>query len=122
MLIFERTKKYACENNEKRHPDGISPLLASLLYARGAKTEEEMYAFLNPSLDNLCDPFLLNDMDKAKKRVEKAIQNKEHICVYGDYDVDGMCAAAILLQTASPLITVSPSVCNGGIRFPSTST
>ncbi len=98
MLLFERTKKYACEDNKERYPDGISPLLASLLYARGAKTKEEMLAFLYPSLDDLCDPFLLNDMDKAKARVEKAIQTNEHICIYGDYDVDGMCAASILFQ------------------------
>ncbi|MBQ2661552.1 MAG: single-stranded-DNA-specific exonuclease RecJ [Clostridia bacterium] len=97
MLLYERTKKYAFEKENVRYPKGISPLLASLLYARGAKTEDEMQAFLHPSLSNLCDPFLLHEMDKAKARIERAIENREHILVYGDYDVDGMCAAAILV-------------------------
>ena len=98
MLLFERAREYDDNVSAERCPEGISPLLASLLRARGAVTADEMHAFLYPSLDEMHDPFLLNDMDKAKARVEKAMKNGEHICIYGDYDVDGMCAASILLQ------------------------
>lgn len=75
---------------------GISPRLAGLLCARGAGDREAMEAFLHPSAAHLHDPLLLRDMDRALRRIRRAIGDGERICVYGDYDADGVCAAAIL--------------------------
>ncbi len=76
----------------------ISVLLASLLVGRGIVSLTEVQAFLHPTLAQLHDPFLLPDMRKAVDRINQAITAGERICVYGDYDADGVCATAILLQ------------------------
>lgn len=70
--------------------------LANLLVQRGITTFEEARSFFRPSLSELHDPFLMKDMDKAVERLEKAIRNKEKILVYGDYDVDGTTAVALV--------------------------
>jgi len=75
---------------------GIDRVLAELLVKRGVSTFEEARAFFRPSLENLHDPFLMKDMDKAVERLHKAIQTKEKILVYGDYDVDGTTAVALM--------------------------
>ena len=59
---------------------------------------ESLIKFLNPSLADLRDPFLLNGMKEATERIKKAIENKENIVVYGDYDCDGVCASSIMHQ------------------------
>ncbi len=74
----------------------ISPVLASLLIQRGVTNFFEAKKFFRPSLDDLHDPFLMDGMEKATKRVISAITNNEKICVYGDYDVDGTCAASLM--------------------------
>ena len=74
----------------------IDEVLAILLLQRGVETYEDAKAFFRPSLDNLHDPYLMKDMDKAVARIEKAIANKENILVYGDYDVDGTTAVALM--------------------------
>jgi len=85
------------EENEKLAKElNIEPLLANLLVQRGVKTFEQAKAFFRPQLDDLHDPFLMKDMDKAIKRIDKAIQNKENILVYGDYDVDGTTSVALV--------------------------
>ena len=71
----------------------LDPVLVELLLNKGIETEEEARKFLYPSLEDLHDPFLLPDMDKAIRRIEKALGNKERILVYGDYDVDGTTAS-----------------------------
>ena len=71
-------------------------LVAELLYRKGIKTSSEAQEFFNPSMENLYDPFLFPDMEKAVQRVLKAIDNKEQITIYGDYDVDGTTATALL--------------------------
>ena len=76
----------------------LSPFMASMLISRGLTNHDEIQEFLKPSIDHLHDPFLLPDMHKAVDRIQLAIQNKEQICVYGDYDADGICATAILIQ------------------------
>lgn len=76
----------------------INPILVELLYKRGIYTVEEAKKFLNPSLEDLHDPFLLPDMDKAIRRIEKALGNKERILIYGDYDVDGTTAVALVYK------------------------
>ena len=74
----------------------IDEVLAILLLQRGVETYEDAKAFFRPSLDNLHNPYLMKDMDKAVARIEKAIANKENILVYGDYDVDGTTAVALM--------------------------
>ena len=75
---------------------GIDPVLAQLLVQRGINTFEQARSFFRPSLDNLHDPFLMKDMDKAVERVHRAIESGERILVYGDYDVDGTTAVALV--------------------------
>ena len=70
--------------------------LANLLVQRGIRTFEEAKSFFRPQLTDLHDPFLMKDMDLAIDRIEKAIHNKEKILVYGDYDVDGTSAVALV--------------------------
>ncbi|HNY01167.1 MAG TPA: single-stranded-DNA-specific exonuclease RecJ [Bacteroidales bacterium] len=74
----------------------IDPALANLLVQRGVETFEEARTFFRPSLDNLHDPFLMKDMDKAIDRIALAISRNERILVYGDYDVDGTSAVALV--------------------------
>ena len=76
----------------------ISPVLANLLVQRGIDTVEKADKFFKPSLADLHDPFLMKDMDKAVERVEQAVRNNEKIMVYGDYDVDGCTAVALVYK------------------------
>ena len=75
-----------------------SYVIANLLLQRGVNTAEEAHAFFNPTLNMLHDPFLMKDMDKAVTRLEKAIGNEEKVMIYGDYDVDGTTAVALLYK------------------------
>ena len=75
---------------------GIDKNLATLLVQRGITSYDEAKTFFRPTLESLHDPFLMKDMDKAVDRIEKAIANKEKVLVYGDYDVDGTTAVAVV--------------------------
>ncbi len=75
---------------------GIDKVLAELLVQRGVSTFEEARLFFRPSLDRLHDPFLMKDMDAAVERLRRAIVSGEKILVYGDYDVDGTTAVALV--------------------------
>ena len=75
---------------------GVDPVLAELLVQRGVHTFEQARSFFRPSLDNLHDPFLMTDMDKAVERVHQAVSAGEKILVYGDYDVDGTTAVSLV--------------------------
>ena len=77
---------------------GMSPILASLLIQRGTKTESAAKRFFRPMLNELIDPFLMNDMDVAVDRLNDAMGRKERIMVYGDYDVDGCTAVALVYK------------------------
>jgi len=77
---------------------GISPILAHLLVQRGIKSFDQAKQFFRPQLSDLHDPFLMNDMDKAVARLNAALQKKEHILIYGDYDVDGTSAVALVYK------------------------
>lgn len=77
---------------------GIPELAARALMRRGVTTYNAAEAFLQPSEKELLDAFLLPDMEKAVTRIQLAIQQKETICVYGDYDADGVCATAMLTK------------------------
>ncbi len=76
----------------------LLPIVGEILYRRGIRTKEEVDIFLHPSLAQLHDPFLMNDMEKAVKRLNSAIGNKEGILVYGDYDVDGTTAVTLVYK------------------------
>ena len=74
----------------------VEDFVAQLLVQRGIETFEDAKNFFRPSLDHLHDPYLMKDMEKAVKRIEKAIENKERILVFGDYDVDGTTAVSLV--------------------------
>jgi single-stranded-DNA-specific exonuclease len=77
---------------------GVSPIVAGLLWARGHQALDSARAFLNPSIDQLHDPFLMLGMAEAVKRLLRAIDEHEPILIYGDYDVDGTTGTAVLLR------------------------
>lgn len=74
----------------------VDPVISTLLVQRGITTYEQAKAFFRPDLSMLHDPFLMNDMDLAVKRLESAIVNREKILVYGDYDVDGTTSVSMV--------------------------
>lgn len=74
----------------------ISPTLADLLVQRGIDTPEKAEDFFNPKLDHLHDPFLMQDMMTAVLRIDSAIRKRERVMIYGDYDVDGTTAVALV--------------------------
>ena len=76
--------------------NGINPLVSVFLASRGITDIDEANAVIGDKPASFYDPFLMTDMDKAVKRIKKAVKNKERIAVYGDYDVDGMTSCAIL--------------------------
>lgn len=81
----------------------IPPLIAHLLYQRGCRTPEAIDEFLNPSASRLHRPDTLPDITKATERIITALEKKEPILVYGDYDVDGVCGTALLVTTLKNL-------------------
>ena len=74
----------------------VDESVATLLVQRGIETYEDAKQFFRPSLDDLHDPFLMKDMDRAVMRIETALRNNEHILVFGDYDVDGTTSVALM--------------------------
>ena len=100
------------------HPDEAASLakaarlpevLAELLVARGITQPSQAFAFLNPEISHLNDPFLMLGMTAAVERLERAIANREPVLLYGDYDVDGT-TAVVLLKTAIEMLS-------GVVRF-----
>ena len=98
-----REKRWALKPDGK--PEQVSALasqlninktLANLLVRRGITTFDQARLFFRPSVTDLHDPFLMTDMDKAVIRLEEAIARNEKILVYGDYDVDGTTAVALV--------------------------
>ena len=81
---------------------GLNPVVCLLLVQRGLSTVEAVKKFFKPSLEDLHDPFLMPDMEKAVKRLNKALGNKEKILIYGDYDVDGTTAVALVYKYLRP--------------------
>lgn len=81
----------------------ISERSAHMLVARGLRTAEEARRYIRPSLEQLEDPFLMRDMNEAVERLDKAIRSGERIMVYGDYDVDGTTAVALMYTFLSRL-------------------
>ena len=78
------------------YENSISETLATILVNRNIVDEEEIQVFLNPTRKDFHDPYLMPDMEKAVERIVKAIENKEKIIIYGDYDVDGITSITVL--------------------------
>ncbi|MFV5686049.1 single-stranded-DNA-specific exonuclease RecJ [Flavobacterium sp. GB2R13] len=85
----------------------VEDFVATLLVQRGIETFEDAKRFFRPSLDDLHNPYLMKDMEKAVERIEKAIEKQENILVFGDYDVDGTTAVSLV---SSYLRTYYPNV------------
>jgi single-stranded-DNA-specific exonuclease len=82
---------------------GLPPLVASLLVARGLREPQAAGRFLCPRIDQLHDPFLMADMGAAVARIRQALERRERILIYGDYDVDGTMAVVVLLTALKAL-------------------
>ena len=77
----------------------VSKLLATILVNRGIVEEEKIRKFLEPTRDDFYDPFLMPDMEIAVKRIMEAMEQKEKIMIYGDYDVDGITSISVYSQS-----------------------
>ena len=87
---------------------GISPVLGRLLVERGITTATAAKKFFRPQLPDLYDPFLMKDMDVAVERLNKAMGKKERILIYGDYDVDGTTAVALVYKFIQQFLHTRP--------------
>lgn len=94
--IFKEFDKEEVLKISKAH--NISPIIAIILYNRGIRTEKEIKDFLSCDLSGMHDPYLMQDIDKAVERINRARENGEKITIYGDYDVDGITSIAILYK------------------------
>ena len=83
--------------------NGLNKTLCSLLLQRNIDAFEKAKSFFRPTLSELHDPFLMKDMEKAVERLQKAIKQKEHILIYGDYDVDGTTSVALVYSFLSEI-------------------
>lgn len=103
MQKIWNVKKYDNELIEKiKDTYKISEIMAKLLVSRNIEYDE-IGNFLNGTLEDLNDPYEIKDMDKLVERIDKAIKNKEKICIYGDYDVDGITSITIMYQFLTKL-------------------
>ena len=82
--------------NEISKEFNISKLLSRILVNRGITDHKEIEVFLNPTRDDFYNPFLMKDMEKTVDRIIKAIEQKEKVIIYGDYDVDGITSITVL--------------------------
>ncbi|KXT60567.1 Single-stranded-DNA-specific exonuclease RecJ [Streptococcus oralis] len=89
--------------NKIAKKEGLGADVARLLLERGISDQVALKRFLEPSLEDLYDPYLLNDMRKAVERIRQAIENYEQILIYGDYDADGMTSASIVKEALEQL-------------------
>ncbi|MBU3218333.1 single-stranded-DNA-specific exonuclease RecJ [Clostridium estertheticum] len=96
-------KKWLLRNTSKdvislSNKSGVSPVVAKILINRGFDNEIDIRKFMRASIDDLYDPFLMKDMEKAIDIIKLAIENKEKIVVYGDYDADGVTSTVIMYK------------------------
>jgi len=98
-----KIKEKIAEDLIAKYPE-INPVILQLLRNRGLEDQELIDSFLNPNYDSgLHDPFLFKDMELAVKRIFSALQNREKILIYGDYDADGVCSTAIIYSALQGL-------------------
>lgn len=102
MILFEKSNYYTDDYSSGKS-FGLPGIVLRALNARGFKEPSEIKSFLNPSIQDFYEPQLLPDMDKAVTRIKSAIDNNERICVFGDYDVDGICSTAMLVRCLEKL-------------------
>ena len=95
-------KLFQCKVEALKNALQVDDIVATLLLQRGIETFEDAKTFFRPSFNDLHNPYLMKDMDKAVARIEQAIAKGENILVYGDYDVDGTTSVALM---SSYLIT-----------------
>ncbi len=98
-----RVHPYTDEAGRLAKESQVHPIVASILSRRGLSSAESVLKFLNPSLRDLESPFVFQDMPKAVERIRAAIRKKEKILVFGDYDVDGVTASAVLYPALQAL-------------------
>ena len=103
MVVAQKKIWSSCEIDEARCSDlsresNCSPQVAALLLSRGIDSGEKAQRFLHPRLVHLLDPGVLPEIDKAAERINSAIAQNESICVFGDYDVDGVTSTCLLLN------------------------
>ncbi|HMK17322.1 MAG TPA: DHH family phosphoesterase, partial [Chitinophagaceae bacterium] len=97
-------KRWKILNADKQESDSlqlalkISPIICDILVQRGVVTFEESKKYFRPELNDLHDPWLMKDMDKAVERIIRAVNNNEKILVFGDYDVDGTTSVACMYR------------------------
>ncbi|QWU15057.1 single-stranded-DNA-specific exonuclease RecJ [Paenibacillus sophorae] len=101
-MLYSKTKWHSpvadpVQSRELARRLSVSPLVASLLAARGMAVPEEALAFINAGTEEEHDPFLLKGMKEAVPRIKKALQEEEHILVYGDYDADGVSSTSLMI-------------------------
>lgn len=101
--IVQRRKETNPLEEKWREELGISRAIARLLFNRGIETTEEARRFLNPSFEDLHDPFLMNDMDLAVDAILLAVHEKRKIRIVGDYDQDGTASTVILMRGLSSI-------------------
>ena len=97
-IYSELTNEQNEIKNKLANELSISPVLAKLLVQRGIVTFDDARSFFRPDLNDLHDPFLMKDMDKAVERLTKAMQRNEKILIYGDYDVDGTTSVSLVYR------------------------
>ena len=96
---------------------GFPRLQSQLLYNRGMRSRREANAFLHPDKSHVCDPMLLPDMDIAVFRLRRAIEDSERVCVFGDFDIDGVSGAAVVMSGLRKLgVDVVPYIPNRNRR------
>jgi single-stranded-DNA-specific exonuclease len=93
-----RAKRWEIAEGNPVNPGSPRDIIDSLLLKRGFADQEKRERFLNPRLNDLADPLRLHDMEKAVQRVSRALQERENILIYSDYDVDGMSSSALLYR------------------------
>ena len=107
--IAQRSQQ-VCREMERQ---GVPLLVAATLCARGLTDLDEAKALLSSAEDQLCDPYLMKDMDLATARIGRALRNKESIAVYGDYDVDAspppVCSPIISGRRGATCAIISPT-------------
>ncbi|GGM30767.1 single-stranded-DNA-specific exonuclease [Paraliobacillus quinghaiensis] len=97
------THKQQIDQSEELADLALSPTIKKLLAKRNIKTNSEVSSYLQPNLNELYEPSLLDGIEKAKQRINQAIENGESILVFGDYDADGVTATAILVEALREL-------------------
>lgn len=96
---------------------GWDNIVVQMLFNRGIKNKKEAEIFFNPNYELMSDPYLLKDMDKAVKRIMHSIKQKEKIVVFGDYDVDGLTATAVVYKILEKLIPPGTRKAGSSISF-----